>query len=183
MIPFKAMEKIKATITRKWTNNCVLDSRGDEALKKAMGRATLKAVIVSECFEDREYKEALLEGVCSVLPKELVLGGARSLRGYREEQFHGTATALGTLERFEAGPQENTFEVLQESLPRSTIPAPLPPVAVDRRAWALPLARDHLSTPRAASVLLRRSTQHELPGLRASRHIAPRGRRIMVPRA
>jgi outer membrane protein insertion porin family len=28
----------------------------------------------------------------------LVLGGARSLRGYREEQFHGTRTALGSIE-------------------------------------------------------------------------------------
>jgi outer membrane protein insertion porin family len=30
--------------------------------------------------------------------EELVLGGARSLRGYREEQFRGTRTALGTVE-------------------------------------------------------------------------------------
>ena len=47
-----------------------------EALKKAMGDVPLKAVIVSECFEDREYKEELLQGVCSVLPKEVVMGGA-----------------------------------------------------------------------------------------------------------
>ncbi len=32
------------------------------------------------------------------LHKQLVLGGAGSLRGYREEQFHGTVTALGSLE-------------------------------------------------------------------------------------
>jgi outer membrane protein insertion porin family len=32
------------------------------------------------------------------LHQQLVLGGAGSLRGYREEQFHGTATALGTVE-------------------------------------------------------------------------------------
>ncbi|MBM3306717.1 MAG: BamA/TamA family outer membrane protein [Candidatus Eisenbacteria bacterium] len=30
--------------------------------------------------------------------EQLVLGGARSLRGYREEQFRGTRTALGTVE-------------------------------------------------------------------------------------
>jgi outer membrane protein insertion porin family len=30
--------------------------------------------------------------------EQLVLGGARSLRGYREEQFRGTRTALGTAE-------------------------------------------------------------------------------------
>ena len=47
-----------------------------EQLQKAMGDAKLKAVIVSECFEDRQNKEKLLAGVCSVLPKEIVLGGA-----------------------------------------------------------------------------------------------------------
>jgi len=47
-----------------------------KALRNAMGDVPLKAVVVSECFEDREYKEELLEGLCSVLPKELVLGGA-----------------------------------------------------------------------------------------------------------
>jgi hypothetical protein len=47
-----------------------------EALRKAMGDVALKAVIVSECFEDREYKEELLKGICSVLPSELVMGGA-----------------------------------------------------------------------------------------------------------
>ena len=47
-----------------------------ESLKKAMGETPLQAVIVSECFEDREPKEKLLEGVCSVLPDEIVMGGA-----------------------------------------------------------------------------------------------------------
>ena len=47
-----------------------------EALKKQMGDVPLKAVIVSECFEDREYKEKLLEGLASVLPADLILGGA-----------------------------------------------------------------------------------------------------------
>jgi len=47
-----------------------------EALTKAMGDVAPKAVIVSECFEDREYKEKLLQGVCSVLPDEVVMGGA-----------------------------------------------------------------------------------------------------------
>ncbi len=47
-----------------------------EALRKAMGGHTLKAVLVSECFEDREYKEQLIRGVCSVIPKDLVLGEA-----------------------------------------------------------------------------------------------------------
>ncbi len=32
------------------------------------------------------------------LHQQLVLGGAGSLRGYREDQFHGTTTALGSLE-------------------------------------------------------------------------------------
>ncbi len=47
-----------------------------KALKQKMGDTRLKAVIVSECFEDREFKEKLLEGICSVLPKEMVMGGA-----------------------------------------------------------------------------------------------------------
>lgn len=47
-----------------------------EALKKEMGDTAIKAVVVSECFEDREYKEKLIEGICSVLPKKVVMGGA-----------------------------------------------------------------------------------------------------------
>jgi hypothetical protein len=47
-----------------------------KALKKAMGATPLEAVVVSECFEDREYKEELLEGICSVLPNKMVMGGA-----------------------------------------------------------------------------------------------------------
>lgn len=43
-------------------------------LKKTMGDAPLKAVLLSECFEDEEYKAKLLEGVCSVLPAEVVFG-------------------------------------------------------------------------------------------------------------
>lgn len=47
-----------------------------ERLDQAMGGVPLQAVLVSECFEDRQYKEKLLEGICSVVPKEIVLGGA-----------------------------------------------------------------------------------------------------------
>ncbi len=47
-----------------------------EALKQAMGPVPLKAVLVSECFEDQENKEKLLQGICSVLPPELVMGAA-----------------------------------------------------------------------------------------------------------
>jgi hypothetical protein len=47
-----------------------------EALKKQMGDTPLKAVIVSECFEDRECKEPLLRGICSVIDKNLVFGSA-----------------------------------------------------------------------------------------------------------
>lgn len=47
-----------------------------EALKKAMGDAPLRAVIVSECFEDQENKARLLEGITSVLPKEIIVGAA-----------------------------------------------------------------------------------------------------------
>jgi hypothetical protein len=47
-----------------------------EALKKAMGDVPIKAVLISECFEDREYKEELLEGLREVLPAEVLFGGA-----------------------------------------------------------------------------------------------------------
>lgn len=47
-----------------------------EKLKGAMGDVPLKAVIVSECFEDAENKQALLAGVCSVIPPEIVFGQA-----------------------------------------------------------------------------------------------------------
>ncbi|NLF73464.1 MAG: hypothetical protein GX575_30880 [Candidatus Anammoximicrobium sp.] len=47
-----------------------------EKLKQAMGDAPLRAVLVSECFEDAENKQALLAGVCSVLPREIVFGQA-----------------------------------------------------------------------------------------------------------
>ena len=45
-------------------------------LMAAIGDAPLKAVLVSECFEDRELKEELLRGVCSVIPKERVFGSS-----------------------------------------------------------------------------------------------------------
>jgi hypothetical protein len=45
-------------------------------LKEKMGETALKAVIVSECFEDREFKEPLLQGICSVIDKDLVFGSA-----------------------------------------------------------------------------------------------------------
>ena len=46
------------------------------ALLEAMGDVPPKVVVVSECFEDREYKQELIDGICSVLPKQIVLGGA-----------------------------------------------------------------------------------------------------------
>ncbi len=52
---------------------------GKLAAKKllaAMGDVALKAVLVSECFEDWEYKQPLLEGICSQIPKDIVFGGA-----------------------------------------------------------------------------------------------------------
>lgn len=47
-----------------------------ESLEKMMGGQPLRAVIVSECFEDKEFKRKLLGGICSVLPETIVLGGA-----------------------------------------------------------------------------------------------------------
>jgi hypothetical protein len=47
-----------------------------KALQEKMGNVPPQAVILSECFEDREYKEKLLRGICSVLPSDIVLGGS-----------------------------------------------------------------------------------------------------------
>jgi hypothetical protein len=47
-----------------------------EKLQKAMGQTPLKAVVVSECFEDRPYKEKLLAGLGSVLDREMIFGAA-----------------------------------------------------------------------------------------------------------
>jgi hypothetical protein len=47
-----------------------------KAAKKAIGAAPVKAVIISECFEDKERKEQVLEGVTSVFDAEVVYGGA-----------------------------------------------------------------------------------------------------------
>jgi len=50
---------------------------GEAAAKKllaAMGDTPLTAVLLSECFEDLEYKQEMLDGVCSVIPKEKVFG-------------------------------------------------------------------------------------------------------------
>jgi hypothetical protein len=52
---------------------------GNEAarrLLREMKDAPLHAVIVAECFEDREYKEKLIRGVAAELPGKLILGGA-----------------------------------------------------------------------------------------------------------
>ncbi|HYW81033.1 MAG TPA: FIST N-terminal domain-containing protein [Thermoguttaceae bacterium] len=46
------------------------------ALKQAMGNTPPKVVIVSECFEDGEYKKEMLEGIYSVLPKQIVVGAS-----------------------------------------------------------------------------------------------------------
>lgn len=46
------------------------------ALQAAMAGTPLKAVLVSECFEDEENKTALLHGICQVLGEDVVFGGA-----------------------------------------------------------------------------------------------------------
>jgi hypothetical protein len=47
-----------------------------KSLQTAMAGTALKAVVVSECFEDEENKAQLLRGICSVLGDDLVFGGA-----------------------------------------------------------------------------------------------------------
>ena len=47
-----------------------------ESLQAAMNGTPLKAILVSECFEDRDNKAKLLEGICSVVGQDVVFGGA-----------------------------------------------------------------------------------------------------------
>jgi len=47
-----------------------------ETLRQAMAGAPLKAVLLSECFEDQENKAKVLQAVSSVLPAEIVVGMA-----------------------------------------------------------------------------------------------------------
>ncbi len=46
------------------------------ALKARMGETELHAVLVSECFEEKELKQAALAGIASVFPKERIFGCA-----------------------------------------------------------------------------------------------------------
>jgi hypothetical protein len=63
----------------------VEDEQGDPAaagkaaarqLLEAMDGDAPKAIVVSECFEDREYKEQLLAGITSVVDRDIVFGAA-----------------------------------------------------------------------------------------------------------
>lgn len=47
-----------------------------KSLQEAMHGTPLKAVVISECFEGKEYKEKLLVGLREVLDSELVYGSA-----------------------------------------------------------------------------------------------------------
>lgn len=59
-----------------------------QAAKKQIGTAPLRAVIISECYEDKARKAKVLEGVCSVLGKENVYGGST----------YGSFTQAGVME-------------------------------------------------------------------------------------
>ncbi|MHC4212626.1 MAG: FIST N-terminal domain-containing protein [Planctomycetota bacterium] len=47
-----------------------------EALREQMGHVTPKAVVLTECFEDKSQKKQVLKGICKVLQKEIVFGFA-----------------------------------------------------------------------------------------------------------
>ncbi len=47
-----------------------------QQLKTKLGGVAPKVVIVTECFEDQAQKAAVLKGVASVFPKDLIYGGA-----------------------------------------------------------------------------------------------------------
>lgn len=56
-------------------------------LLAAIGDAPLQAVLVSECFEDLPWKQQLLKGIASVIPKERIYGTST----YGSFTQHGTA--------------------------------------------------------------------------------------------
>jgi len=47
-----------------------------EALKKAMGDTAAKVVLVTDCFDDKDLKTKVIEGVTSVFSKDIVIGFA-----------------------------------------------------------------------------------------------------------
>jgi len=47
-----------------------------QAARSSLGAAPVRAVIVSECYEDRPRKAKVLAGVCSVFDRSVVCGGA-----------------------------------------------------------------------------------------------------------
>lgn len=63
------------------------------AAKAKLGGSAVKAVLLSESYEDKDRKEKVLAGVCSVLPKELVFGSAT----------YGTFTQSGAATGEQAG--------------------------------------------------------------------------------
>lgn len=70
----KAGPVVLKTVMETGEDPAAVGKRAAEKLKIAMGDAALKAVVVSECFEDREYKEKLIQGICAVIPEALVYG-------------------------------------------------------------------------------------------------------------
>ena len=47
-----------------------------KTLQQAMGNVEPQVVLLAECFEDKPYKEKVLEGVASVFPPEIICGGS-----------------------------------------------------------------------------------------------------------
>ena len=45
-------------------------------LKESLGSTSIHALILVDSFEDKEFKEKVVEGVASVFPKEKIFGGA-----------------------------------------------------------------------------------------------------------
>ena len=47
-----------------------------DALRTQMGAVPPQAVLVAECFDEKDLKVKVLEGICSVFPRKVVYGGA-----------------------------------------------------------------------------------------------------------
>ena len=71
-----ASEVVVRTVMVEKEDSFAAGKEAAEKLQAAMGKTPLQAVIVSECFEDRPAKSKLLDGITSVIAKELVYGAA-----------------------------------------------------------------------------------------------------------
>jgi hypothetical protein len=88
-----ARDIVFAAVTSTDKDPFVAGKAAATAAKAKLGDAPVKAVLLSESFEDKERKERVLAGVCSVFGKDVVFGSAT----------YGTFTQAGVATGEQAG--------------------------------------------------------------------------------